>query len=54
MTGIFAGIIVMVFAAIMYPFWPDSAFLGNLWSSLVMGGVGIFTVLIGAWWNSLE
>ena len=54
MTAIVAGIMVIVTAAVMYPFWPDRAFAGPLWSSLIMGGAGLFAVLLGVWWKLNE
>lgn len=54
MTAIIVGAMVIVTAAIFYPFWPDTAPLGKLWSSIVLAGMGGFSVLIGAWWKSQE
>lgn len=46
-TGTIAGgVSVLLFGAVMYPFWPDSAILGALWSSVVMGGVGL-SIIVG-------
>ena len=45
---ILAGALLIITAAIFYPFWPDSVVVGRLGSSLVMGGIGVFTVLLGA------
>ena len=47
MKTIMAGALTILFGAIMYPFWPDSAVLGPLWSSLVMGGIGLSIVIGG-------
>ena len=52
MTAILSGALVMLGAAIMYPFWPESAVLGPLWSSVAVGGVGLFSLLLGAWWTT--
>ena len=47
MKTIAGGVSVMICAAIMYPFWSDTAVLGPLWSSLVMGGIGLSIVISG-------
>ena len=41
------GASALIFGAVMYPFWPDSAVLGPLWSSVVMGGAGLSIIIIG-------
>ena len=51
MTAIAVGLMAIITAAVLYPFWPDTAVLGPLWSSIVMGGIGIFSILLGAWWK---
>ena len=48
MKTIVGGVSVMICAAVMYPFWSDTAVLGPLWSSLVMGGIGLSIVIGGA------
>lgn len=47
MKTIVAGATVMVAAAVMYPLWSETAVLGPLWSSVVMGGVGLSIVIGG-------
>ena len=54
MTAIIVGAMVIITAGILYPFWPDTAPLGNLWSSIVMAGMGGYSILIGAWWKLRE
>ena len=51
MSAIVTGIMIMAAAAIMYPFWPDSAVAGPLWSSVMMAGAGLFSVALGVWWK---
>ena len=51
MTAIAVGVSMIIVAAVLYPFWPDTAVLGPLWSSVVMGGIGMFSILLGAWWK---
>ena len=41
------GVATLLFGAVMYPFWPDSAVLGPFWSSMVMGGVGLSITVVG-------
>ena len=48
MKTIVGGVSVMICAAAMYPFWSDTAVLGPLRSSLVMGGIGLSIVIGGA------
>ena len=43
-----AGILIVITAAALYPFWPDSAVGGPLGASLIMGGGGLLTSLLGA------
>ena len=45
---IVAGILIVITAAALYPFWPDTAVGGSLGASLIMGGGGLFTSIIGA------
>ena len=52
MTAMLSGALVMIGGAVMYPFWPDSAVLGPLWSSVAVGGVGLFLLLLGVWWTA--
>ena len=47
MKTIAGGVSVMICAAAMYPFWSDTAVLGPLWSSLVMGGIGLSITIVG-------
>ena len=54
MTAIIVGVLVIVTAGILYPFWPDTAPLGPFWSSVVMCGMGFFAILLGAWWKLSE
>lgn len=54
MNAIIIGVIVIITAGILYPFWPDTAPLGNFWSSIVMAGMGGTSILVGAWWKSQE
>lgn len=54
MTAIVVGAMVMVTAGIFYPFWPDTAPLGNFWSSVVMAGMGACSILIGVWWKASQ
>ena len=51
MIAIAVGVMVIISAAVLYPFWPDTAVLGPLWSSVVMGSVGISSILLGTWWK---
>ena len=51
MTAIAVGVTAIISAVVLYPFWPDTAVLGPLWSSVVMGGVGISSILLGTWWK---
>ena len=54
MTAMLSGALVMIGAAIMYPFWPESAVLEPLWASVAVGGVGLFSLLLGAWWTASQ
>ena len=54
MTAIVVGVLVIITAAVLYPFWPDTAPLGPLWSSIAMAGMGVFSIVIGAWWKLNE
>ena len=45
MKTIAVGALTMVFGPAMYPFWPETAVLGPLWSSVVMGGTGLLIVI---------
>ena len=54
MAAIIVGASMIIFAAVMYPFWPDRAVAGPLWSSIIMGGIGVTAILVGAWWRTQE
>ena len=47
MKIIVAGVSTMAAGAIIYPFWPETAVLGPLWSSVVMAGIGLSIVIGG-------
>ena len=51
---IVVGLSMIITGGVLYPFWPDTAVLGPLWSSVVMAGIGLFTALVGAWWKLQE
>lgn len=46
---ILAGILVVVAAAVSYPFWPDTVTAGPLGASLLMGGSGVAIIAAGAY-----
>lgn len=44
-----AGVLVIIAAAISYPFWPDTVTAGPLGASLLMGGSGVAIIAVGAY-----
>ena len=48
---IMVGLSMIITGGIMYPFWPDTAVLGPLWSSVVMAGVGRSIAVGGLCWS---
>ena len=45
MKTISAGVTTIVLGAATYPFWSDTAVLGQFWSSAVMCGIGLSIVI---------
>lgn len=48
---IIVGLSMVIIGGVLYPFWPDTAALGPLWSSVAMAGIGLSIALGGICWS---
>ena len=48
---IIVGVSMIIVGAVSYPFWPDTAVLGPLWSSVAMAAIGLSIAIGGLCWS---
>lgn len=48
---IIVGVSMIIVGGVSYPFWPDTAVLGPLWSSVAMAAIGLSIAIVGFCWS---